>query len=112
MGGSRRAPYLRDTLAVLAAVKGRPGDETGVLSLQEERLGLAVLEAEDLAVATDIDLTLQRKNPLAFHPLQKDIVLSCHRRVWRFHLQLSSAMPPYSPLPSIPQVSASRARVD
>lgn len=29
-------PYLRDTLAVLAAVEGRPGDHTGVLPLQEE----------------------------------------------------------------------------
>ena len=50
--------YLRDTLAVLAAEKDGPGDAAGVLALQEERLGLAVLEAEDLAVATDVDFTL------------------------------------------------------
>lgn len=43
---------------MLAAVEDGPGDAAGVLSLQEERLGLAVLESEDLAVATDIDLTL------------------------------------------------------
>lgn len=51
--------YLRDTLAVLAAVEDGPRDATGVLSLQEERLRLAVLESEDLAVATDVELTLQ-----------------------------------------------------
>ena len=49
---------LRDTLAVLAAVEGGPGDEAGVLALEEERLRLAVLETEDLAVATDVELTL------------------------------------------------------
>ena len=65
-GGLRRAreldrSYLRDTLAVLAAEKDGPGDAAGVLALEEERLGLAVLEAEDLAVATDVDLTLYSK---------------------------------------------------
>lgn len=50
--------YLRDTLAVLAAVENSPRNATGVLSLQEKRLGLAVLESEDLAVATDVDFTL------------------------------------------------------
>jgi hypothetical protein len=50
--------YLGDTLAVLFAVEDGPCDAAGVLALQEERLGLAVLEAEDLAVATDVDLTL------------------------------------------------------
>lgn len=51
---------LRDTLAVLATVEDSPGDAAGVLPLEEERLGLAILEAEDLAVATDVQLTLQR----------------------------------------------------
>jgi len=50
--------YLRDTLLVLSAVEDGPGDTAGVLALKEERLGLAVLEAEDLAVATDVELTL------------------------------------------------------
>jgi hypothetical protein len=49
---------LRDTLAVLATVKDGPGNAAGVLALEEQRLGLAVLEAEDLAVATDVQLTL------------------------------------------------------
>jgi hypothetical protein len=50
--------YLRDTLAVLAAEQNSPCNATGVLSLQEKRLALALLEAEDFAVATDKDLTL------------------------------------------------------
>lgn len=49
---------LRDTLAVLATVKDGPSDPAGVLALKEKRLGLAILEAEDLAVATDVQLTL------------------------------------------------------
>jgi hypothetical protein len=43
---------------VLSAVEGRPGDAAGVLSLEEERFGFAVLESEDLAVATDVELAL------------------------------------------------------
>ena len=50
--------YLRDTLLVLATVEDSPGDTAGVLALEEKRLGLAVLETEDLAVATDVQLTL------------------------------------------------------
>ena len=50
--------YLRDTLAVLATEQNSPCDATGVLSLPEKRLALALLEAEDLAVTTDKDLTL------------------------------------------------------
>lgn len=66
---------------MLAAVKGRPGDETGVFSLQEERLGLAVLEPEDLAVATDVDLTLQIKthqhpDPMSNCPRPSAVALS------------------------------------
>jgi hypothetical protein len=56
---------LGDTLAVLSAVEDRPGDATGVLSLQEQRLRLAILETEDLAVATDVQLTLAGVNRLA-----------------------------------------------
>lgn len=51
--------YLRDTLLVLATVEDGPGDAAGVLALEEKRLGLAVLETEDLAVATDVQLTLK-----------------------------------------------------
>jgi hypothetical protein len=58
---SGRRAYLRDTLAVLSSVQNRPGDPAGVLSLQEERLGLAILESEDLAVTSDVELTLQGK---------------------------------------------------
>ena len=66
--------YLRDTLAVLATVEDGPCDAAGVLSLQEERLRLAVLEAEDLAVATDVDLTLHHQEDLSlamYSPLKQ-----------------------------------------
>lgn len=53
-----KEPYLRDTLAVLSSEEDRPGNTARVLSLQEEGLGFAILEAEDLAVAADIELTL------------------------------------------------------
>lgn len=43
------------------AVQNGPCDAARVLALQEKGLGLSVLEAEDLAVATDIELTLQEK---------------------------------------------------
>lgn len=49
---------FRDTLAVLATVKDGPGNATRVLALEEKGLGLSILEAEDLAVATDVQLTL------------------------------------------------------
>lgn len=49
---------------MLATVEDSPGDATGVLALEEEGLGLSILEAEDLAVATDVQLTLyiEQKN--------------------------------------------------
>jgi hypothetical protein len=47
---------------VLSSVKDGPGDAAGVLSLQEQRLRLALLEAEDLAVTTDKELTLLSKS--------------------------------------------------
>lgn len=43
---------------MLSAVKDGPGDLAGVLALEEERLGLAVLETEDLAVTTNVELAL------------------------------------------------------
>lgn len=50
--------YLRDALLVLAAVERRPCDAAWVLALEEEGFGLAVLEAEDLAVAADVEFAL------------------------------------------------------
>jgi hypothetical protein len=43
---------------VHAAVENGPGYSAGVLALQEKRLGLAILESEDLAVAADVELAL------------------------------------------------------
>ena len=51
--------HLRDTLSPLATAENGPRDAAGVLALEEERLGLAVLETEDLAVGADEELALQ-----------------------------------------------------
>ena len=50
--------YLRDTLSPLATAENGPRDLAGVLALKEERLRLAVLETEDLAVRADEDFAL------------------------------------------------------
>jgi hypothetical protein len=50
--------YLRNALLVLSSEKNGPCDATGVLALEEEGLGLAILESEDLAVTTDVELAL------------------------------------------------------
>lgn len=57
--------YLSDTLAVLSAEENGPGNATRVLALEEEGLGFAVLEAEDLAVASDVELTLRARKPIS-----------------------------------------------
>lgn len=57
-GGNRNTDF-RDTLAVLATVENGPRYPTRVLALEEKRLGLSILESEDLAVATDVQLTLK-----------------------------------------------------
>jgi hypothetical protein len=62
-GGTK--PYLRDTLLVLSSEEDGPGDTARVLALQEQRLGFAILESEDLAIATDVELALYTK-PSAF----------------------------------------------
>lgn len=47
-----------DALLVLAAVQNSPRYPARVLALQEKRLRLSFLEAEDPAVAADVQLTL------------------------------------------------------
>ena len=44
---------------MLSAEENGPRNTAGVLALEEEGLGFAILETEDLAVATDEQLTLQ-----------------------------------------------------
>ena len=51
-----------------------PRNATRVLALQEERLGFAVLEAKDLAVAADVELALISTHELAGFPLS---LLAC-----------------------------------
>jgi hypothetical protein len=50
--------YLRDTLLVLSSEKNCPRNSAGVLALEEKGFGLSILESEDLAVTTDIELSL------------------------------------------------------
>ena len=52
---------LRNTLLVLPPEQRRPGDPTRVLSLEEKAFGLAILESEDFAVTTDVELALYFK---------------------------------------------------
>jgi len=44
---------------MLPSVQCSPRNASGVLALEEEGFGLAVLEAEYFAVATDVELALQ-----------------------------------------------------
>lgn len=53
-----RLTHLRNTLLVLPPVKRRPSNPPRVLALKEQALALAILEPEDLAVATDVKFTL------------------------------------------------------
>jgi hypothetical protein len=57
----RRLPknhYLGDTLLVLSSEENGPCNATGILALEEKRFGLAVLESEDLAITTNVELAL------------------------------------------------------
>jgi len=46
--------FLGDTLLVHTPEENGPGDSARVLALEEQRLGLAIDEAEDFAVATNV----------------------------------------------------------
>ncbi len=43
---------------MLSSVERSPGYSARVLALEEEGFGLAILESEDLAVTTDVELAL------------------------------------------------------
>lgn len=43
---------------MLSSEKDGPCNATGVLALEEEGFGLAILESEDLAVTADVELAL------------------------------------------------------
>lgn len=59
--------YLGDTLLVLSTEKDSPCNATWVLALEEEGFGLSVLESENLAVSTDVELSLL--NNFCQHPI-------------------------------------------
>lgn len=56
--GTWDMPYLRDTLLMLSSEQNSPCNATGVLALEEEGFGLSILESEDLAITTDVKLSL------------------------------------------------------
>ena len=61
---------LRNTLLVLPPEQRRPGDPTRVLSLEEKAFGLAILESEDFAVTTDVELALYfKKDSVSARPI-------------------------------------------
>lgn len=53
---------------MLPPVQSCPRNAAGVLALQEEGLGLAVLEAENLAVTTNVEFALQGPTPVSTVP--------------------------------------------
>ena len=59
-GGEK--PYLRDALLVLSPEEDGPGNTAGVLALEEQRFGFAILESEDFAVTTNVELALYTKS--------------------------------------------------
>lgn len=93
MGGS----YLRDTLLVLSAEQNGPCDTAGVLALQEEGFGLSILEAEDLAVSTDVELALFSR--ISIH--SKYALLRLPMPPSLPSVPLSSSSPPCNPIQSI-----------
>jgi hypothetical protein len=54
---------------VLSSEEDGPGDTARVLALQEQRLGFAILESEDLAIATDVELALYTKPSAICSPI-------------------------------------------
>ena len=62
--------HLCDTLLMLPPEQDGPRDATRVLALQEEGLGFAVLEAKDLAIAADVEFTLDYMHESAGFPAQ------------------------------------------
>lgn len=54
----REKTNLGDSLLVLATEENSPRDPSGVLALEEKRLGLSVYETEHLGVTADKDLAL------------------------------------------------------
>lgn len=46
---------------MLSSEEDGPGNAARVLALEEQRLGFAILEPEDLAIATDVELALYTK---------------------------------------------------
>lgn len=65
---------------MLSSVQRRPCDSPRVLALEEERFGFAVLEAEDFAVATNVDFALSKRH---YEYFRSDEALQCEEGVIR-----------------------------
>ena len=61
---------------MLPSEQDGPCNTTGVLALQEEGLGFAVLEAKDLAVAADVEFALNDTRESAGFPAQSSSLCS------------------------------------
>lgn len=88
---------------MLPPVEGGPRDLARVLALQEQRLGLAVLEAEDLAVTTDVELALCL--PSALFCTCRCVSAACLQA-------FNGAWPSCLPVPHVPRVRAVRGNFD
>lgn len=56
-----------------SAVEDGPGNAARVLSLKEEGLRLAILESENLAVASDVEFTLLKFQRISHRPLPRRV---------------------------------------
>ena len=81
---------------MLPSVQCSPRNTSRVLALEEERFGFAVLEAEDLAIATDVELALQLSNLISTIPVTPRVHARVHAKVpnhrcWRRGVQADRA---------------------
>lgn len=75
---------------MLPSEEDSPGDPAGVLALEEQALGLAILEAEDLGVTADIQLALNTASahvPINLPKLRSVSLFQAHKvPLWNFEL--------------------------
>ena len=57
----KKPTHLTDALLVLSSVKSGPCDSSRILALEKEGFGFAVLEAENFAIAADVEFPLSSR---------------------------------------------------
>jgi len=85
---------------VLPSEEDSPGNPPGILALEEEGLGLAIGEAEDLAVTTNVELALHQGHVLAFIYLPFYDIVGAAVVVWRDYLREFTHLARVEPLPA------------